>query len=266
MPAPQTYDGVVKGIADIGWSIMSYTRGKFPLTEVIDLPLGYKSGYTATKLINAFYGKFRPKEFDEVKILYFHAHGPGILVTRKPVTKLEELRGMKIRSTGLSAKVSQALGAAPVGLPITETYDALAKNVAEGVLIPVEALQQWRLSEVTKYVTENYGSAYSTGFFCVMNKEKWESLPSDVQKTIETINEEWIEKTGRLWDQIDKEGREYALNHGQKFISLSKEEDARWAERVRPILDDYVKAMKTRNLPGDEALKFSVNYLKKHQN
>jgi len=265
MPATQTYDSVVKGIADIGWSIMSYTRGKFPLTEVIDLPLGYKSGYAATMLINAYYEKFRPKEFDETKVLYLHAHGPGILTTKTAVYKLEDLRGMKIRSTGLSAKIVQALGAAPVGMPITETYDALSKGVAEGVLMPVEGLHQWRIAEVTKYTTENYGSAYSTGFFCVMNKSKWNSLPPDVQKTIETIDQEWIEKTGRLWDVIDVEGKESALKQGHKFIPLSKEEDARWTDRMRPILDDYVKTMKEKGLSGDQALKFCLDYLKANQ-
>ena len=67
---------------------------------MIDLPLGYKSGYAATKLINAYYEKFKPKEFDETKVLYLHAHGPGILTTKKAVYKLEDLKGMKIRSTG----------------------------------------------------------------------------------------------------------------------------------------------------------------------
>jgi TRAP-type C4-dicarboxylate transport system substrate-binding protein len=265
MPAAQTYDSVVKGIADIGWSIMSYTRGKFPLTEVIDLPLGYKSGYIATKLINAYYDKFKPKEFDETKVLYLHAHGPGILTTKKPVYKLEDLKGMKIRSTGLSAKIVQALGAAPVGMPITDAYDALSKGVADGVLMPVEGLHEWKLAEVTKYTTENYGSAYSTGFFCVMNKSKWNALPPDVQKTIEAIDQEWLEKTGKLWDFIDVEGKESALKEGHKFIPLPKEEDARWTERMRPILDDYVKTMKEKGLSGDQALKFCLDYLKANQ-
>jgi TRAP-type transport system periplasmic protein len=265
MPAPQTYDSVVKGIADMGFSIMSYTRGKFPLTEVIDLPLGYKSGYVATKLINAYYAKFRPKEFDETKVLYLHAHGPGVLTTKKPVNKLEDLRGMKIRSTGLSAKIVQALGAAPVGLPITETYDALSKGVAEGVLMPIEGLHQWKLAEVTKFTTENWGSAYSTGFFVAMNKNKWNSLPPDVQKVIEAVDQEWIEKTGKLWDTIDVEGREWALKQGHKFIPISKEEDARWIEKVSPILDDYVKEMKAKGLPGDQALAFCLDYLKANQ-
>ncbi len=265
MPAPQTYDGIVKGIGDIGWSILSYTRGRFPLTEVIDLPLGYNSGYFATKLINDFYARFKPKELDEVKVLYLHAHGPGLLVTKSPVSKLEDLKGMKIRSTGLSAKIVEALGGVPVALPIGETYDALMKGVAEGVLIPVEALQQWRLAEVTSYVTESYGSAYSTGFFVAMNKEKWNSLPSDIQKTIDAIDNEWIEKNGKLWDEIDKEGKGYALERGIKFIQLSKEENTRWAEKVNPLLDDYVKNMKAKGLPGLEALKYCLDYLQERQ-
>jgi TRAP-type transport system periplasmic protein len=265
MPAPQTYDGVVKGIADIGWSIMSYTRGKFPLTEVVDLPLGYKSGYAATKMINEYFAKFKPKEFDETKVLYLHAHGPGLLVTNKPVSKLEDLRGLKIRSTGLSAKIAQALGGAPVGLPIAETYDALMKGVADGCLIPVEGLQQWKLADVTKYVTLNYGSAYTTGFFCVINKNKWSALPPDIQKIIEAVNNEWLEKTGRLWDDIDVEGKAYAEKKGIKFIPLSREEDGRWADKMKPIIEDYTKTMKGKNLPGEEALKFCLDYLKANQ-
>ncbi len=265
MPAPQTYDGIVKGIGDIGWSILSYTRGRFPLTEVIDLPLGYNSGYFATKLINDFYRRFKPKELNEVKVLYLHAHGPGLLVTKSPVSRLEDLKGKKIRSTGLSAKIVEALGGVPVALPISETYDALMKGVAEGVLVPVEALQQWRLAEVTSHVTESYGSAYSTGFFVVMNKEKWNSLSPDIQKTIEAIDREWIEKNGQLWDEIDKEGKGYALERGIKFIPLSKEENTRWARKVNPLLDDYVENMKAKGLPGQEALKYCLHYLQEHQ-
>jgi len=264
--APLMYDGIVKGIADIGWSFLAYTRGKFPLSEVVDLPLGYKSGYVATRLANEFYKEFKPKELEDVKVMYLHAHGPGILLTaKKPVHNLEDLKGIKIRATGLSAKIVQALGGAPVGMPISDAYDALRTGVVEGISVTIEALQQWKLADYIKYVTENYGSAYTTTGFCVMNKNKWNSLPPDVQKIIEDINKEWIEKTGQLWDQLDKEGRVFAQNKGVKFIHLSKEEDEKWASRVRPILDDYVKSMQTKNLPGDKALKFCIDYLKKNQ-
>jgi TRAP-type transport system periplasmic protein len=149
-PAAQTYDNVVKGIADIGESCFAYTRGKFPVMETLDLPLGYKTGVSATNLANAFYEKYQPKELAEVKVLWLHAHGPGILHTKKPVYKLEDLKGMKIRATGQSAKVVQALGAAPVGTTMPETYDALRTGVADGAMAPVESLQGWKWGEVVK--------------------------------------------------------------------------------------------------------------------
>ncbi len=261
-PATQTYDSVVKGIADIGLSVQAYTRGKFPLTEVVDLPLGYKTGLGATKMINAFYDKFKPKEYDETHVLYLHSPGPGILHTRKPVTRLEEVKGLKIRSTGLSAKLAQALGGTPVGMPMTESYDALAKGVVDGILTTDEALEGFKLGEVLSFTTENYTTASAVAFFVVMNKTRWNALPKDIQATIDKINEEWIEKTGKSWDEIDGKGRVFAQQHGMKRIPLSPAEGTRWVAAAHPLLDDYVKASKAKNLPGDEALKFCLDYRK----
>jgi TRAP-type transport system periplasmic protein len=265
-PAAQIYDNTVQGIADMGFSVLAYTRGKFPLTEVIDLPLGLKNGVTATRLINAYYDKFHPKEFDEVKVMYLHAHGPGLLhLTKKHVTKLEDLKGLKIRATGLSAKIVQALGAAPVGTTMPETYDALRTGVAEGALAPFMALKDFRWGELCSYSVENYGSSYSVGFFVVMNKNKWNALPPDIQKIFTQVNEEYKEKVGALWDSTDKDGIEFAKSKGVKLVPLSKEEDARWAKAVRPLLDTYVEDMKKKGLPGDQALKFCLDFIKTHQ-
>ncbi len=264
-PADKCYDGVVKGISDIGFSVLAYTRGRFPLTEVTDLPLGIKSGVAATKVINAYYQKFKPAEFDDVKVMYLHGHGPGILHTKNPVNTLDDLKGMKIRCTGMAAKIVTALGGVPVAMPMGETYDALSRGVVDGSMAPQESLQGWKWGEVVKYTIENFGSSYSTGFFVVMNKDKWKSLPPDVQKTIEAVNAEWIEKTGKVWDAIDKEGRDFTLSRGNKIIALSKDEDEKWAKRVRPILDEYAANMKAKNLPGEAALKFYLEELKKLQ-
>ena len=264
-PGPQCYDGVVKGISDIGFSVLAYTRGKFPLTEFADLPLGIKSGLVATKLINEYYKKFNPKELDEVKVMYLHGHGPGILHTKKEVKTLEDLKGMKIRCTGLSAKIVGALGGTPVAMGMGETYDALSRGVVEGSMSPQEALSTWKWGEVVKFTTESWGASYSTGFFVVMNKAKWNSLPSDVQKVIEQVNEEWIVKQGNNWDEVDKAGREATLKLGNKITPLSKEEDTRWAKAVSPLLDEYVKSMKEKGLPGEETLKFYQDRLKQLQ-
>lgn len=264
-PADKCYDGVVKGISDIGFSLMAYTRGRFPLTEVSDLPLGIKSGLVATKVINEYYKKFKPKEFDDVQVMYLHGHGPGILHTKKPVNKLEDLKGMKIRCTGLAAKIVAALGATPVAMPMGETYDALSRGVVDGSMAPQEALQGWKWGEVVKYTIENFGSSYSTGMFVVMNKSKWNSLPPDVQKIIEQVNEEYIEKQGKVWDEIDKAGRDYTIARGNKIITLSPDEDQRWEKLVRPILNDYKKAMKEKGLPGEEVLSFYLQAIYKYQ-
>jgi TRAP-type C4-dicarboxylate transport system substrate-binding protein len=264
-PADKCYDGVVKGISDIGFSVLAYTRGKFPLTEVSDLPLGIKTGLVASKVINDYYKKFKPKELDEVKIMYLHGHGPGILHTKKEVKAFEDLKGMKIRCTGMAAKIAAALGATPVAMPMGETYDALSRGVVDGSMAPYEALQGWKWGEVVKFTTENFGSSYSTGMFVVMNKGKWNALPPDIQKIIEQVNEEYIEKQGKLWDEIDKAGRDYTIKLGNKIIPLSQDEDWKWQKAVNPILAEYKKNMKDKGLPGEEVLSFYLQTIYKYQ-
>jgi len=264
-PADKCYDGVEKGISDIGFSVLAYTRGKFPLTEVIDLPIGIKSGLAATKLINEYYNKFKPKEFEGTRVMYLHGHGPGLIHSKKAVNNLEDLKGMKIRCTGMASKIARALGATPVAMPMGETYDALSRGVVDGSMAPQESLFGWKWGEVVKFTTEDWGASYSSGMFVVMNKEKWNALPADIQKIIEKINGEWIEKQGRTWDEIDKEGRDYTLKLGNKILALSKDENEKWVKAVRPLLDDYVKNMKEKGLPGEEALKFCTETLKRLQ-
>jgi TRAP-type C4-dicarboxylate transport system substrate-binding protein len=255
-PADKCYDGVVQGISDIGFSVFAYTRGRFPLMEIADLPVGLKSGVAATRAVNEFYRKFRPRELDDVQVMYLHGHGPGILHTKTPVTKLEDLKGRKIRCTGIAAGIVSALGGTPVAMPMGDTYDALSRGVVDGSMAPQESLQGWKWGEVVKYSTENFGSSYSTAMFIVMNKRKWESLPPDVQAVFEKVNAEYAEKQGKLWDEIDKEGRDFTLQRKNEILSLAPQEDARWAAAVKPILDGYVKRMKEKGLPGEEALKF----------
>jgi TRAP-type transport system periplasmic protein len=264
-PADKCYDGVVKGLSDIGFSVLAYTRGKFPLTEVVDLPLGSKSALASTRLINEYYKKFKPKELDEVKVMYLHGHGPGILHTKAAVNKIEDLKGMKIRCTGLAAKISSQLGATPVAMPMGETYDALSRGVVDGSMAPYEALQGWKWGEVVKFTVEDWGAAYSSGMFVVMNKDKWNALPPDIQQIIEKVNEEYAEKQGKLWDEIDKAGRDFTISRGNKIVSLSQDENWKWTKAVKPILDEYVKNMKDKGLPGEEALKFCLETLYKLQ-
>lgn len=246
----QCYDGVVKGISDIGMSCFAYTRGRFPAMEALDLPLGYPDGMTATRVANAFYEKFKPAELEDVKVLYLHAHGPGLLHTQKPVKKISDLQNMKIRSTGLSAKVVAALGAVPVAMPQGDTYESLQKGVVEGTFGPIEVLKGWRQAEVVKYTTDCNSVGYTTTMFVVMNKAKWASLGPEIQSVFEATSRKWIDVHGHRWDQVDEEGRAYTTGRGNEILNLDEDQSNRWKDKVRPIIDDYISGATARKLDG----------------
>ncbi|MCE5283591.1 MAG: TRAP transporter substrate-binding protein [Deltaproteobacteria bacterium] len=262
--ADQCYDGVVKGISDLGMSCFAYTRGRFPLMEVLDLPLGYPNGRVATRVANEFFKKFMPKELQGVKLLYIHAHGPGLLHTKTPVSNLEHLKGMKIRSTGLSAKVVEMLGGVPVAMPQGQTYEALQKGVVEGTLTPIETLKGWKQAEVIKATTDCSAIGYTTAMFVVMNLKKWNALPADVRKTIEEVSAQWIDVHGKAWDQLDEEGRAYSLSLGNTIVPLSASENARWKKAVLPIMDGYVKEVSAKGLPAQKAVKEAEELIKRY--
>ncbi|MGD8562299.1 MAG: TRAP transporter substrate-binding protein [Desulfarculaceae bacterium] len=263
--AKQVYDGVVKGLSDIGFCLFGYTRGRFPLMEVVDLPMGYPSGKIATKVANAVYEKFKPKELSDVQVMYVHAHGPGILHTKtKPVKTMADLKGLKIRSHGTTAKVVKALGGTPVAMPMPELYQSLQRGVVDGALYPLEVNKGWKMAEVVKYCTQNYANAYTTTFFVVMNKGKWASLPAEVKKTIVQINKEWIPKHGAAWDSSDEEGRKHMEAKGRKFIKLSAEESAKWKKATNPVLGEYVKAAAAKGVPAQAALDYTAKVLEEY--
>ena len=252
LKAAKTYDGVLKGISDIGMSVFGYSRGVFPAMEAIDLPMRYPNGTVATRVINDFYMKFRPKALSKVKVLYLHAHGPGVLHSKKPVYKMEDLKGLKIRSYGFNAKVAEALGGVPVAMPQPGVYEALQKGVVDASLSPYEVLKGWKQAEVIKYTVECYGVGYTAGFYVVMNLDKWNSLPGDVQKVFDEVSAAWIAKQGQAWDDLDKAGKAFTLSRGNKVITLSKEENARWSKTVQPVIGSYIKAAEGKGLPGKD--------------
>ncbi len=261
--ARQCYDGVVEGLSDLGFSVLAYTRGRFPVISAVDLPFGYTSGTAATKIVNAVYTKFKPKELMDTEVMYLHAHGPGLIHTKgKAVKKIEDMKGLKFRGHGTSALVVTALGGTPVPKPMPETYQMLQKGVVDGAVYPFEANKGWKLGEVTDFVTKNISSAYTTSFFVVMNKDKWNSLPEDVQKTIREINVEWAVKHGDAWDKSDKEGLEFFLSQkGNEVIELDAAEADRWKAAVAPIIDDYIAKLNEKGFKGKEIVDFISNSL-----
>lgn len=260
--AKDCYGGVVDGISDVGLSVLAYSRGRFPVLAAVDLPLGYESGVAATKVANAVYDKFDPKEFGDTEVMYFHAHGPGLLHTKgKAVKSLGDLKGLKLRATGNSAKVVKALGGTPVAQSMPEAYQSIQKGVVDGGMYPVETNKGWKMAEVVDYCTESFSVAYTTTFFVVMNKDKWAAISGKNKQIIREINEEWAAKHGQAWDDSDKEGRAFFASQGGEFIALSADESAKWKAEVEPILDDYIAEADEKGLPGREIVDFTVKSL-----
>ncbi|MDY0132976.1 MAG: TRAP transporter substrate-binding protein [Desulforegulaceae bacterium] len=262
--AKNCYDGVVSGISDIGMSCFGYTRGKFPVMESLDLPLGYPDGITASKAVNEFYKNLRPKELDEVKVLYVHAHGPGLLHSVKKVETLEDFSKLKIRSTGLSSKVVESLGGIPVAMAQGETYEAVKRGVVEGTFGPIEVLKGWRQAEVVKSTTDTSNIGYTTTMYVVMNKKKWESLPEEIRKAIEKINEKAVLAHGAAWDKSDAEGKKLSLELGNSYLTLSQEEKALWKEKVSPVIQEYIDSANSNGFDGKKIVGEILRLIKIH--
>ncbi len=262
--AKEVYDGVVKGISDIGMSCFAYTRGKFPLMEAVDLPLGYKNGQVATYTANEFAKIMNPEELRDVKLLYIHAHGPGLLHSKKPVRQLADFRGMKIRSTGLSSKIVKALGGVPVAMPQPATYEALQKGVVQGTFAPIETLKGWKQGEVIQYTTNSSRIGYTTSMFVVMNKKKFDSLPKDIQQIFEQVSQEYVKVHANTWDKVDEQGRQYTLSLKNKIIELSDQENARWIKAVQPIFAEYKKYAQSKGVDGEKAITLLQKLIQKH--
>jgi len=252
--APDTYDAVVEGIADIGMSCLAYTMGRFPACELVDLPHGYPNGWVATMVANDFYNEFSPDEFDDCHPLYFHAHGPGIVLTvDTPVYTLEDMQGLVLRSTGVGAAIAEALGATGYAAAQGEAYELMSKGTIDGSMTPMEPLLGWNQAEVVNYVTNCYGVGYTTDMFVVMNLDKWNELPGDIQDIFTEVSEEWAEKHAMLWSYYDIAAKEYFLSFsGKEIIELSADEMARWIDAAAVVKDTYMTEKAALGLSVDD--------------
>jgi TRAP-type C4-dicarboxylate transport system substrate-binding protein len=252
--ATKVYDGVVNEVSDIGLSHIGYTRGRFPVAEILDLPVGYASGYVATHVKDDFYNKFKPKDWNEVHVLYFFSPGPQIIATKtRPVKKLEDLKGLKIRGTGRIADTIKALGGTPVSVEMVDAYDGLQRGVIDGILDAMETWRGWKLGELVKHATlSQRGAGLVFTFYVVMAKDKWNLLPDDVKKTFTQVSAEWRDKSGVTSNQIDIAGRDFFKEHGGQIYSLSDEEIKRWQKAVEPVIEQYMKDLEGKGYKRSE--------------
>ncbi|MCX5807096.1 MAG: TRAP transporter substrate-binding protein [Proteobacteria bacterium] len=245
--------GVLTGIADMGLSNLSYTRGRFPVMEIMELPLGFPSAWIAGHVANDFYSKYKPKEFDKYQVIMLSTSPINVVQTvKKPVNTPEDVKGLKLRGTGRLGDIVKAFGGTPIPVSTPEMYDSLKKGVIEGALLPLETLKGFKTGEVMRYSTASWrvGSAYC--FYVVMNKQKWASLPPDVQKTITEFSKEFTERWTVEWNNIDIEGKEYFLKQGGKIIPLNEVENSKWIAAAQPVIEDYKKDLTSKGFKAAE--------------
>jgi len=179
---------------------------------------------------------------------------PANIYAKKPVRNLEDLKGLELRASGGTAQVLKALGATPVGMPQSQTPEALQKGVVQGAASSLETLMDFKYAEMCRYVTIFNGPVYP--FAVVMNMDKWNSLPKDVQEVMDGLGTEQAWWTGNYMDKRVVKSIEWSKkNYNIEIIELSKKELARWDKLLKPMPDKWSEQAKAKGLPARTILK-----------
>ncbi|HDS15152.1 MAG TPA: TRAP transporter substrate-binding protein [Proteobacteria bacterium] len=247
--AKNMFDGVKNGLADIGCFCPPYLPGRFPLFEAVDLPVGFTSARVASAVLWDLYEKYQPESFKDVKVLTMFTCAPANLMLKVPATTLEELRGMEIRGTGISGRYLEAMGAVAVAMPMSAAPEALQKGVVKGIFSSLEIMKDFKFAELCKHVTIINGP--TTSFAVIMNQKKWEALTPETQKIFSDLGREQALWTGAYEDDHVREALTWSENeHRVKINTISPQESAIIAERVRFMTEAYLNHTAKAGLPG----------------
>lgn len=268
LPAKNIFDGVISGTADIGNFAMSYQPGRFPVSEAVDLPMGFRSAKVASLVLYDLIEKYKPKEFEKVKIITLFTCPPNDLMTSKPVKSLADLRGMELRVSGTGAEVIKRLGAIPIAMPMSDTPEAIQKGIVKGIVSSLETLQDFNYAAYCPYATE--ANLFVVSFAVVMNRAKWDALPADVKKVIDDLRREQAAWTGDYVDRHVQESLAWSkAKYNHQVFHLSKKDSAEISRLVQPMLDEYVKRVEAQGIPGKKILgdiqQLKKKYERKHR-
>ena len=251
---PQLFDQAKDGVVDLTWTVLGYTPGRFPKTEVFELPFMSSSAEASSKAIQEYVEKFAADEFKDVKLIAVHTHGPGLFHTKQPVTGLETLRGMKVRGgSRIINNMLTKLGATPVGMPVPAVTDALSKGTIDGTTIPWEVTPALKVSELVKNHTTFAGDRglYTQTCAFSMYKASYEKLPADLKKVID--NNSGLPAAamfGRAMDEGDKAGRAIAEKAGNNIVALDAAETQRWRRTAATVETDWINEVKGKGIDG----------------
>lgn len=251
---PELIDQVLDGVVDIAWTVVGYTPGRFPRTEVFELPFIQSDAQATTKAFWRLFEKdMKDNEFKDMHVLGTWVHGPGLIHSNTPIKAVEDMKGLKIR--GGSRAINMMLkefGATPVGMPVPAVSEALSKGVIDATTIPWEVAASLKVSELVHNHTEFTGNAlYTVTFVMAMNKEKYESLPDDLKKIIDDNSGlEFSVNAARIMQEADAPVRAQAVELGNNVIVLSAEESDKWHQASAAVYDQWAKEMDTKGFDG----------------
>ena len=245
---PQLIDQIKDGVVDIGWTVTGYTAGRFPRTEVMEVPFLHTNARGTTLALQDYAEKHLQDEYKDYHVLLLHVHGGALVHASKPITKLEDYKGLKIRTPNRGGSVFlRGVGASAVGAPVPEVPQMLSKGVVDGALLPYEIANPLKVHELVKYHSEFAGPQPRIGttvFLFAMNKKKYESLPADLKKVIDDNSGRKIaEMAGVNWDNIEKPGKDAAAKAGNSFPVMPVAEVDRVRAAVKPEIDKFLKEL-----------------------
>lgn len=254
---PQLINQVIDGVVDFIWTVEGYTPGRFPRSEVFELPFVHTNNVTATSLAmrDLYQSGLIEEDYKDVKVIALHVHaGQAIHMVDSPVRSPDDLSGKKMRiPTRTGAWILEALGANPVAMPVPEFPQALSKKVVDGGLIPFEIIPPLKIHELTKYQIEGHDSIRfgTTTFVIAMNKDSYAKLPDDLKKVIDdNAGEEFAREIGKVWTNSEKPGLKMALEAGNEHIVLSDEELDKFRAKLEPVVDRWVKEVNEKGIDG----------------
>lgn len=248
--AKNMLDGVKQGQADIGNLSMSYQPGVFPLTTVLELPVGFSSAVVPSKVLWDLFVKYQPAEFQDVKVLALFTTAPTNIMSRVPVRSLADLKGLELRASGGASKVLDLLGAVPVSMPMSETPEALQKGLVKGLLSSLEVLKDFNFAEAARFETITNFQVYP--FAVIMNKAKWDALPENVKQIMDDLAQEQSVWTGEYMDGHVETALAWSKEqYNVEIIELPQAELEAAAQALAPMIEDWKKAATAAGLPAD---------------
>lgn len=265
LASPPKQFGIVRdGVADAAWIFHGYNT-RYIATQVVEMPGLGTSGEAAAVAYWQVHNKYliKANEHRGVKLIGLHSHGPAVIHTKKPLTSLADLKGLKIRVPGgVGSLVGQVLGVTAVKLPAPKVYEALSSGVADGIFMPIETQKSFRLKEVVPNVTIMPGGLYYGSFGFIMNPAYFAKLSKADQAVIDSVSGLEFAKLGRHWDEADVVGREDALKAGTKitvasdalkndFYAKMKPVEEAWVKKVAKWFDGNVALAELRKLARD---------------